>query len=423
MPKTKNNKKIDKSKVKDIKNIKNINNNRNSINNHWYVNKNVLLISLSAFFADLGYQTVVGIFPILLVLILGASAELLGIASALAYGGGAAISYIGGVLGDRYGNKKIALLGNSFIPILSFIALAYNPIIAIMLFTGGWWARNFRTPSRRALQSKSTSVEDKSRAFGVLHLFDIGGGLLSISILITLLALGINLRTVLILTIIPLLLSTATLFLVHDVEQDKNKNKNNNTNSIISNNSSKGVFNGVIIATALYGFSSYSFAFPILTIAQKSNDLFGIASYGIFMGVSAIVGYYIGTKHYNPVKALALLGYLISSIGAFLLGYGYASNVNTIILYLIVAMLGFGMGVIETLEPTLIALVSKSKKEGRSMGVLSASRSIGIFTANFIMGILYMLNPFDSYSYAAIVALCATIILLFLGRKAIINKY
>ncbi|MGC8571779.1 MAG: MFS transporter, partial [Candidatus Micrarchaeia archaeon] len=228
MLKTKNNKKIYRNKVE---NINTINTNANNTTNHWYVNKNVLLISLSAFFADLGYQTVVGIFPILLVLILGASAELLGIASALAYGGGAAISYIGGVLGDRYGNKKIALLGNSFIPILSFIALAYNPIIAIMLFTGGWWARNFRTPSRRALQSKSVSTENKTRAFGVLHLFDIGGGLLSITLLIILLSFKINLRVILILTIIPLILSTASLFLVQDVEDKNNHIKYNKMNS------------------------------------------------------------------------------------------------------------------------------------------------------------------------------------------------
>ncbi len=392
-------------------------------NVRWYINKNVLFISLSAFFADLGYQTVVGLFPILLVLILGASAELLGIASAFAYGGGAAISYLGGILGDRYGNKKIAILGNSFIPVLSFIALAYNPIIAIMLFTGGWWARNFRTPSRRALQSKSVSKENKTRAFGVLHMFDIGGGMLSIAILIILLAFNISLKIIVILTIIPLVLSTASLFLVHDVEHDKNYKNYNNYNKLaendanFNNSSSRNVFKGVIIATALYGFSSYSFAFPILTIAERSNDLFGIASYGIFMGVSAIVGYYIGTKHSNPVKILALLGYLVSSIGAFLLGYSYMTNASTIIMYIIVALLGFGMGVIETIEPALIALVSKSNKEGRSMGALSASRSVGIFTANLIMGFLYVLNPFDSYLYAAIVALCASMIMLFLGKK------
>ena len=93
------------------------------------------------------------------------------------------------------------------------------------------------------------------------------------------------------------------------------------------------------------------------------------------------------------------------------------TNASTIIMYIIVALLGFGMGVIETIEPALIALVSKSNKEGRSMGALSASRSVGIFTANLIMGFLYVLNPFDSYLYAAIVALCASMIMLFLGKK------
>ena len=54
-----------------------------------WLNSNVLFISLSAFFADLGYQAVLVMFPIFLVLDLHSSIIYFGIASAISYGIGA----------------------------------------------------------------------------------------------------------------------------------------------------------------------------------------------------------------------------------------------------------------------------------------------------------------------------------------------
>ena len=151
-----------------------------------WLNRNILFISLSAMFADLGYQTIIAGFPILLVLYFGASPTLFGLASALAFGIGSFLGYLGGKIGDIYGNKKIAIIGNLLIPLLSLIGLAVSPIVAISLFCGGWWARNFRTPSRRKLLSDSARKSAKTKAFGFLHMLDIGGGMLSIIILLIL---------------------------------------------------------------------------------------------------------------------------------------------------------------------------------------------------------------------------------------------
>jgi len=79
----------------------------------------VLKISFSAFFADLGYQAVVASFPILFVVIFGAPIPLYGFAEALNYGLGTAMSYLGGIAGDKFGRKKIAILGNSLILYIS----------------------------------------------------------------------------------------------------------------------------------------------------------------------------------------------------------------------------------------------------------------------------------------------------------------
>ena len=376
-----------------------------------WLNRNIIFISLSAMFADLGYQTIIAGFPILLVLYFGAAPTLFGLASALAFGIGSFLGYLGGRIGDRYGNKKIAIIGNLLIPLLSLIGLAISPIAAIALFCGGWWARNFRTPSRRKLLSDSAVKSAKTKAFGFLHMLDIGGGMLSIIALLILLGNGLSLRTIFLITAVPILLSTIFLLFVKSPKVNLRK-RNSSIN--VSSRGNINAYKGVIIATALYGFSSYSLGFPILTIAKSSTSILGIASYLIYMGISAFTGYLIGLNVKSIIKVLSFYGYIISAVGSLLLGISYAFNLGIFPMYIGVAILGFGFGVIETLEPTVVSIASNTSN---SMGFLTASRSLGLFFGNLIMGILYVINPFDSYTYAAVVSIIAGIIIYTAGRS------
>nr|WP_243666676.1 hypothetical protein [Vulcanisaeta sp. JCM 16159] len=56
----------------------------------------VLKISFSAFFADLGYQTAVVMFPLIFVVFLGAPMWLYGVVEAVNYGLGSFIGFLGG---------------------------------------------------------------------------------------------------------------------------------------------------------------------------------------------------------------------------------------------------------------------------------------------------------------------------------------
>ena len=40
------------------------------------------------------------------------------------------------------------------------------------------------------------------------------------------------------------------------------------------------------------------------------------------------------------------------------------------------------------------------------------ARSVGLFLANLVMGLLYHLTPVDAYAYATVVALAAVLVLL-----------
>ncbi len=378
------------------------------------MNEGVLFISFSALFADLGYQTVQALFPIYLVLSLYSSPLYFGIANAFAYGGGALFAYSSGLLSSRYSRKWLAVLGSVFIVLLSMIGLTINPLVAIALFAAGWWARNFRVPPRRAMLTDYSSREDRGKAFGFLHALDIGGGMLSVVALILLLGAGLRQNTIFLLTAIPLFMSVLMLLLTTDIRRKDTSLKAQGARKAAMSSST---YKGILLATALYGFSYYSLGFPILTIAKSSGPLLGIGSYGVYLGVSAATGYYIGSrKGLNRIKALGYLGYMLSGIGTGLLAVGYASGGALWVYYLGIAMMGFGLGVIETMEPTIVSLIRSAAGLDSAMGSLQGSRGLGLFFANLVMGLLYVISPSYSYIYAAAVSIAAGAIVLAAGR-------
>ena len=70
-------------------------------------------IGFSAFFADMGYQGAMAILPIFLIFVLKLNFYVFGIVEAFIFGFGALFSYIGGRLSERYGSKRIAVIGNN----------------------------------------------------------------------------------------------------------------------------------------------------------------------------------------------------------------------------------------------------------------------------------------------------------------------
>ncbi len=393
------------------------------IKNSW-LTRDVLFICLSACFADLGYQAVLAIFPLFLVMNLHAAVWVFALATAISYGPGAIFGLIGGRLGDRYGHKKMAITGNLFIPLLSLAGLATTPVVAVALFAGGWWARNFRSPPRRTLMAQMVSRTNRGKAFGFLHALDIGGGFLAATGAMILIWGGTPLKIIFLITIVPLLCSSAVLAMVRNKKIEEPAPPIAATGSAAGTQTAttaatdaghRALYHRLLWATGLYGFSSFSFGFPILTVDQATGSrALAVLAYVVFFGVSALTGLVVGKFNKRNVKALALAGYLTGGIGAAGMAVVSTLHGSAYLFYPVVALMGLALGVIETLEPTIISLIIPPKKTGSGMGALTATRSLGLFFANILMGLLYNIQGswVWAYGYAAILAVVAAGILL-----------
>jgi MFS family permease len=362
----------------------------------------VLKISFSAFFADLGYQAAVGVFPILLIVYFHVPVFIYGIAEALNYGGGSFMSMIGGYVADKIGSKVTAVVGNALIIILSFTGLASDYIEAILLFMTGWWFRNFRTPARRAMLAQVTTEEERSEAYGILHALDIAGAMLAVTYLTLALYFGVSISYVLLFTIIPLSISTFLLAIAKSGRK-----------GIPKRPSKTALY--LVVSTMFFGFSFYSFGFPIITAYHFTGKTYlATITYAVFLGFSSLFGYIFGKIKLKDIEGLAFLGYLLASLAS--LGFAFLSDFGIGALYGLSALMGIAVASTETFEPTIMSRLTKGS-EGSGMGALSFGRSIGVFIGNVLMGFLYQYSYSYAFLFASLMSFIAFIIVLMKVRE------
>jgi hypothetical protein len=295
---------------------------------------------------------------------------------------------------------------------MAFAGLAHTLWLAALLFILGWWARYFRTPARRALLVNVTVPAERARAFGVLHALDIGGGMLSALLAIYFIWLRLAVGTVIVFAIAPLIVSTALLALVERSELHP-------LETPIAAAGARGADGRVLLlallaSATLYGFSFYNLGFPILTATggQATRGAYesGVLAFVVYLGVSAVSGYLLGAGKRSPVRSLWLLGYLPSALGSGLIGLAELAHLGAAPFYLAVAVLGAGMGAVETFEPTLVSSLVRHARLSRGMGFLSVSRSVGQLVSNLVMGFLFALSRSVPYFYAFASAFLAAVI-------------
>lgn len=390
-----------------------------------WLTRDVLLLCLSAFFADMGYQAVTAVFPLLVVIELKEPAYVYGLLLALSYGVGSVFSLFGGKLGDRHGKKAVSLAGNLLIPLMSVsVLLLPNVFLLGMLFTFGWWARYFRTPARRAWLVEVSDPAYRSKIFGFLHALDVGGGMIAVVYSVVMVLLGVPLRDIVLVTVVPLLVSSLSLALARTKLHSKYSpapaapaSKDGHADE--SSRLNDFTFRAMLLSATLFGFSYYALGFPIVSVAESQGSaVLGILTFGIYLGVSAVAGYSLGSlRAKSPLKTLWSLGYLLAALASLVIGLSYAFDSGLVVYYLGAAALGFSTGSVETFEPVLTSTLVRSGKLSSGMGWLSSSRAVGLFVSNLAMGTLFVFSELDSYLYAAATALAAGLILLAVQRK------
>ena len=153
---------------------------------------------------------------------------------------------------------------------------------------------------------------------------------------VILVLLNVPLRDIVVFTIIPLLVSSLCLVVARTrkhsayveeqqgaAAQDSKSDKKEVTYQLAEiERKNNFIFRAILLSATLFGFSYYALGFPIVTVAEsQGSTVLGIITFGIYLGVSALAGYSLGSlRSKRPFRTLWSLGYMLAALSSLIIG-------------------------------------------------------------------------------------------------------
>jgi MFS family permease len=379
-----------------------------------WLTRDVLGMSLTSFFSDLGHEMATAILPLFIISI-GAPPAALGAIEGVADALSSFIKLGAGWASDKVGRRKpIAVAGYLLTGLTTgAFALATTWPHVLIARSIGWLGRGIRGPVRDAMLADAVPPEARGRAFGFHRMGDTLGAVLGPALAFVLLG-AFNYRALFVLTLIPGVLSALT-FAAFVRERANAPIKGGNFLGMVNGLPTK--FKLFLIGVGLFGAGDFAHSLLTLRAAQMLTPSLGAAQAG-HIAIALYVLHnilYAGMSY--PVGALAdrfgkrgllALGYLIAAV----MGLGWMVAIPQVAyLSLLFALGGTFIAAEDALESAVAADLLPAEIRGTGYGVLATVNGLGDFISSLAVGALWTaVNPAAGFAYAVVLSVIGAVV-------------
>jgi MFS family permease len=351
--------------------------------------QNVVRLGFVSFFTDVSSEMVFSILPVFILGLPGGSIAALGLIEGLAESLSYMLRAVSGVISDKFRKRKIfILLGYSVSNIAKpFFAAASSITDALLIRVADRVGKGIRTAPRDALISDSVSANKRGEAFGLHRTLDQTGAIIGpLTATAVMVLLGWTVRDVFWLSLLPG--SIALFILLFGVKEIASSQKGEFKFLEGLQEVVKGKFRWLLGLVGLFSLGAFNFSFILLNAK------------GMGVGDALIPIVYAVVNVTHTIIAIPA-GKLADKIGkekVLMLGYG-TFLVSTLLLptmpsvvasaYLIAAVFGVYMGIVETVQRALIPGYVESRLRGTAYGIYYLVVGIAFFVANTVVGSLW----------------------------------
>lgn len=374
--------------------------------------RNIFLLTLASFFADIASEMLYPLFPIFITETLKASGSILGVIEGIAQATQYCIQGLSGYLSDKLQKRKtIALIGYTLSALSKpFIGAAGVWPIALAVRFSDRLGVGTRSAPRDALISASVDPAKKGKAFGFEGIGDNMGAFIGPLITIVLffwLAFGI--RTIFYLTIIPGILSVLMIFFV---KETKDTAKSRAKKSVHWRHLPI-IYWKYLLVTAVFCISNSSNTFLILQTKEKGCSLeMTITLYALLNLAAACISLPSGSLSdkfgRKPLLLIAFVIFLISYSG-----FAFASNI--LLIEILFVVYGLFQGIFKSVGKSFVADLIPEQMQASGIGWYSATVGLSQLIASIVGGLLWDgVGHSAVFLYGAIVSVFGIISLAFL---------
>jgi len=409
----------------------------------WF-NRNVFAFGLTSFLSDACHEMATAVLPQFMQTI-GASAAALGFIEGVADALSSFVKLGAGYHSDKIGHRKgWSVLGYALTAVSKAIfAFAFAWPLILLGRSIGWMGRGIRGPLRDAMLADSVAPQDRGKAFGFHRASDTAGavaGPLAAYALLSLAAAypgaekilaswfpalsgaaGWEFRIIFLLTLVPGLLSVATMaFMV----TEKRRTRNESLRFWGAMRAMPKEYRWFLLAVGLFGMADFAPTLMILRATTALEPKWGLLEaarmaallYLLRNVVYALASFPIGalSDRFSRTRYLAV-GYSVAVV-TFL---GFAFVVPSVWWFAIFfSLAGVFIAWEDTMEGVAVRDYVASEIAGTAYGTLGVVNGIGDFASSIIVGVVWAaVSPTVGFCYAAVVGLAGTILMAGLGSR------
>jgi MFS family permease len=357
------------------------------------LNKDVFLLACASLFSDISTEMLYPVLPVYLTEYLKASGSTLGIIEGSAEAIQNAIQGVSGYWSDKLRRRKsLAVIGY----LLSAIS---KPFIGIATTWPAAWSARFtdrlgagtRSAPRDALIAGSVEEKDRGKAFGVEGFGDnLGafiGPLITVALFFTL---GIAIRSIFYLALIPGLLALVMILLVREHRSAEIRSKV----SLRMRAFPKGYWKYLVLM-ALFGIGNSSNSFLILQLKSTGLSLTAtIITYAFYNFVAAAISYPAGSLSDRFGRKLLL----IVALMIFAITYaGFAFLQSAVLIGGLLILYGLFQGIFRAVGKAYAVDFVQPEMRASAIGWYGTAAGLSNLIASIVAGVLW-----DKVAHAAV---------------------
>jgi MFS family permease len=376
-------------------------------------------LGVVSFLADVSSEIGYSIFPIFVTVVLGAPVAVLGLIEGVAEATASITKYPFGQAADSTGRRRPFVLGGYALGALGklLIALAAAWPLALAGRFVDRFGKGMRTAARDDLIAAAARPGQHGLAFGLHRTMDTLGAVLGPLIAIGLLELGVSLRWIFAIAVIPGLLSVlAILLLVKERRQEPRRG------SFRLSLPASPAFRWLLAGSLVFAAGNSSDAFILL----KGKTVVG----GSVMHAAIVVTFLYVLYNITYSAASLPLGGLSDRVGQYplvLAGYawfaavyaGFAAAHSVLVMAALFAAYGLYIAATEGTSKALIGRVIPAGERASALGLYYTATGLAGFSASVIGGALWSaVGPWATFTFGAAAALAAAALMLS-GRRRV----
>lgn len=343
--------------------------------------RTVLALAATSFFTDVGSELVFSLMPLFLPA-LGAGPAFLGALEGFADATAALLKYLSGGWSDRLPTKKpLVLLGYALSsatrPVLTVVALPWHVFALRVVDRVG---KGVRTSPRDALLAQAVEPAHAARAFGFHQAMDHAGAVVGPLLGAALLAWGVDLRTIFLVTLVPGAASIISLLAIREAP------------SPVATGSAAAAplpapLRGLIVCIGVFSLGAATDGFILLRASALGTPMALVPVLWTLLHVSKMVWAWLGGRWGDRVDRATLLQAAWGLFVAAMLGF--AASTEGWHVWLVALVAGAWQGIAEPVQKALVSALAGPQAKGRTFGVLNGLKGAAAIPAGLGFGVLW----------------------------------